>query len=158
MTCVPLGSRMSYSISKLVSWPTVLSISCMSRAPFSKMCTRTLPPLPCSDSVDSSPGNPSRWSPCRWLINTSVSREKLRCCRQIDSWAPSPQSTSISFPRYSMAWHDGRCLTDGFADPHPKTKTLKSAIIKNFQTQSYPKFSTRTNPPVRQAPSPRNLS
>ena len=69
--------------------------------------------------VDTRPGSPKQWSPCRWLMKMWFSRMSLSFMRRTASCAPSPQSIIIRLSRPFSTWHDGWCRGVIVALPHP---------------------------------------
>ena len=93
------------------------------------------PVLPSKASVDSSPGSPKQWSPCRWLMKMWFKRENFNFMRRISSWAPSPQSIIYRLSRTLSTWHEGKCMSDDVADPQPKifSSNFVISIKKNIK-------------------------
>src|SRR5690554_3115156 len=78
--------------------------------------------------VESSPGNPKIWSPCRCEMKRLWSLLMRALYLLIWSCVPSPQSIIKSFSCRSTSCEGGLCNVVGMADPQPRMVTSNLVI------------------------------
>ena len=91
-----------------------------------------VPFLPSMPSVDSSPGKPRMWSPCRCDIKMwfSLARDRSSCL--ITFCVPSPQSISIYLLCIPNIWELWFASFDGIAEPLPSMVSFNLSGITSL--------------------------